>query len=380
MHKYLLILFILFSSQLFAQDLSIGLFSELSPKHYALTIQQGTYSVRCDSLVLDTIAVNQNVSIQLESDIIVCSIGDSVYKSKGVLVFEGNPDASFFINCVGLNTSLRCYKGDIRFVINNNYIRAINSIDLEDYVAAVVEAEAGYKHNLEYYKTQAVICRTYAISHIGRHKDEAYDLCDNVHCQMYPYKSMNEGIRTATQTTQGMILVDSSYVPIIAAYHSNSGGFTANSEDVWVSKVSYLRSVYDSISNVGNNAEWSVKLSLSEWKQFLIKYGVPNTIQDSLCMVKDFSREKNILIDGVAIPVNDFRKEFQLRSAFFTTVLNVDTVQLMGKGYGHGVGLSQEGAMQLAIAGWDYQKILKHYYTGVFVVKLQTVQAFKQLK
>jgi stage II sporulation protein D len=219
MRNFLLILLIAISKQLLAQDLSIGLFSELSPSNYVVTIQQGTYRVKCDSMVFDTITVNQNVSIQLESGLITCTIGDSVYQSKGNLLFEGNTDASFFINCVGLNTSVRCYKGNLSFVVNNSCLRAINIIDIEDYVAAVVEAEAGYKHNVEYYKTQAVICRTYAISHIDRHKDEAYDLCDNVHCQMYPYKSMNAGIRNAIQTTEGMILVDSAYMPIIAAYH-----------------------------------------------------------------------------------------------------------------------------------------------------------------
>lgn len=380
-NKWLIFLILnAFAFSVAAQQINLGLFVKQNPKNIILTIQNGSYKLCADTVILDTLFQGSNISLSYEQEGVICHLQDTSYYADSLFSFETDSIASFFINYLESGKKARCYNSNLKVIRTDAYLQAINNIDLETYVAAVVEAEAGYNLSLEYYKTQAVICRTYAVSHIDRHKDSGFDLCDDVHCQVYPYKSMKADIREAVQATKGMVLVDSTYTPIIAAYHSNSGGITMNSEDVWVSAVSYLRSVVDSSSLKASNAIWEKEVNISDWRSFLLGYGVLESISDADCMVLEAKRQKNILISSISISSVDFRRHFKLRSAYFSTKLQANTVIISGKGYGHGVGLSQQGAMSLANEGWDYQSILKFYYTEVYVVKLQTVEAFQKLK
>ena len=91
----------------------------------------------------------------------------------------------------------------------NGSLKVRNEVELENYVAGVVEMEAGSNHTLEYYKVQAIICRTYALSNLRRHETERYNLCDNVHCQVYKGNNrLNQQITEATLQTKNLVLVD----------------------------------------------------------------------------------------------------------------------------------------------------------------------------
>lgn len=361
-----------------AQNVRVGLFSKQIVNNIQISIQSGNYILKSDSLTLDTLKSGKNLSLLIEYEQFKCKIDDTTYIADKVFsLIAQNENASFFINHSNSNTKARCYEENLTVTQYNNGLIPVNTIELEKYVAAVVEAEAGYNKPFEYYKSQAIICRTYAVSHLNRHNFEGFDLCDKVHCQVYPYKSMTKEIRDAAFSTENLILVDSTYMPILATYHSNSGGQTANSESVWISSVSYLKSIVDSASLNGKNSTWQKEISLLEWKNYLKQYNINQELPDSNYMIFEATRHKTILIDNTPIPLSKIRSFFNLRSAFFHTTLEGENIIIHGKGYGHGVGLSQEGAMFLAQQKWTYDKILKFYYNGVHIVKLQTVNAIQ---
>jgi stage II sporulation protein D len=372
-------LFLIFAWSIsIAQNIRVGLFSKHIVTDIQISIQNGEYLLKIDSLIIDTLKSGENLSLRLINRRVQCQIDDSVYSGDSVFyLISKNEKTSFFINHNNSNSKARCYEENLRVTLINDKLIPVNIINLEKYVAAVVEAEAGYNNPIEYYKSQAIICRTYAVSHLNRHNTEGFDLCDKVHCQVYPYKSMTKEIRDAAFATEDLILVDSAYKPILATYHSNSGGQTASSENVWVSSVSYLKSIVDSSSLHGRNSTWQKEISLKEWKNFLEQYEVNQDLPDSLYLIIEPTREKTVFINNIAVPLSKIRTHFHLRSAFFHTTLEGENIFIHGRGYGHGVGLSQEGAMFLAHQGSTFDKILKFYYKGVHIVKLQTVNAIQ---
>ena len=117
-------------------------------------------------------------------------------------------------------------------------LRLVNLLPMDDYIAGVVEAEGGPKHELEYYKAQAVISRTYVLSQYHKHIDDNFNLCDQTHCQAYNGWPRNEQImQDAAQQTQSLVIVDENVNLITSAFHSNCGGRTNSAEYVWSKKL-----------------------------------------------------------------------------------------------------------------------------------------------
>jgi stage II sporulation protein D len=223
----------------------------------------------------------------------------------------------------------------------------------------------GISDKIDFYKIQAIISRTYAVTHLRKHVNEGYNLCDNVHCQAYSSRNNSPIILTATVQTMGQILVDTSNEPISAAFHSNSGGQTVNSEDVWITAVPYLRSISDTFSLSGNSAKWEKKMLISDFFSILEKklnYPVNNEIMRDSALT--FSQPSRKVFFPAHIPLKNIRTVFSLRSTFFDVERVGDMVVMHGRGYGHGVGLSQEGAMQLVELGHSVEDVLGFYYSG----------------
>ena len=115
----------------------------------------------------------------------------------------------------------------------HSYLQLINNINIDNYVAGVVEAEVGKSPPEEYFKLQAIICRTYALKNINKHQTEGFSLCDKVHCQAYHGKPKSEQIKQSALLTSNTVIVDSDINLITATFYSNCGGQSANSEEVW---------------------------------------------------------------------------------------------------------------------------------------------------
>src|SRR5690606_29529659 len=113
------------------------------------------------------------------------------------------------------------------------------------------------------------LARTFALAHINKHVNEGFSLCDLVHCQAYHGKPRDLDIFRAVEATQGLVAVDNNLDLIVAAFHSNSGGQTANSEDVWGGHTSYLRSIVDTFSMGMPNYSWQKRMHTGEWLGYL---------------------------------------------------------------------------------------------------------------
>ena len=175
-------------------------------------------------------------------------------------------------------------------------------------------------------------------------------------------------ITDAASATRGLVILGPDSTLINAAFHSNCGGETVSSEDVWLTGQSYLKKVVDSYCSSSRNARWQKSFSITDWISYLKSSGFHNEPSDlSMLNFKQTTRQKEYRLGTLSIPFNQIRTDLDLRSAWFSVGVEGDSIVLYGRGYGHGVGLCQEGAMVMASRGFDYQKIIKFYYTGVII-------------
>jgi stage II sporulation protein D len=220
MKRFFIVFLILISVRVVvAQKISISLHNELNLQTVLITPVKGQYTI-----VTEDFGTWKRISIVGQTD-----------------------DDAIRINSIVPSYPARIYDDNLAFYVDFNRLMAINIVDIDKYIAGVVEAESGPSAHIEFYKAQALLARTYALGHIDKHKDEGFNLCDQVHCQVYKGRAnRNPDILKATKETSGQIVVDGNNDLIVAAFHANCGGQTANADDVWVTPQPYLVSVLDS--------------------------------------------------------------------------------------------------------------------------------------
>lgn len=299
---------------------------------------------------------NGNLSLKLEDKSAIINFGKDIIILTLPIFLNPQKDKHISVNSMA-------YRGMLE-INENGWI--INTLNLEDYLMGVLPGEMPPSYPLEALKAQAVSARTYALINFRKHK--FFDLCSNVHCQVY--KGVNfERQRTniAVKETMGEVITYNGQL-IKAYYHSSSGGITENSEDVWGEYCPYLRSVKD-VEEV-NNDIWTVSLSLEEIKMGINKANMYLEEIFSIELEKSSTgRVKNVIIrsngEKWTIKGTLWREIFNLRSTLFDIKYENNRIYLLGKGMGHGVGLSQRGAKFLAEKGYNYREIIKFYYKGV---------------
>ena len=268
----------------------------------------------------------------------------------------------------------RNYEELIIITVDINRIRLINEIDKELYIAGVIEAESGQGHTAEFYKAKAIICRTYLYGNTNRHQAEGFHLCDEVHCQAYKGQRQNlNPILSAVRATQDIIITHpADSTPILAVYHSNCGGETESSQNVWQSAMPYLVSITDPYCTSSPNARWQRTISLNEWTSYLTRNDY-NTNSNANLNFQTSRRAQNYRAGNITIPLRKIRTDWQLRSTFFSLSVEGENVVFRGRGYGHGVGLCQEGAMEMGRRGFNYEDIIKFYYKNVNLTKKESL-------
>ena len=272
-------------------------------------------------------------------------------------------------------TTLRVKQGD-----------SVTEMSLGEYLQGVVRAEMPASFEMEALKAQTVAARTYTLYKIqtgGNHADA--DICtDSTCCQAWISReaaaenwgqSAEENeykIDTAVAETDGMTMLYDG-APILAVFHSSSPGRTRNSEDVWSSALPYLRAVDsmeegDGIPNYYSRVEFSKEefrqLFLAEYPQAKLEGGASGWFSN---FDMDGLSVKTVEVGGAKVRGTQIRSLLSLRSAAFEVEVEGDTLVFYVTGFGHGVGMSQYGANQMAKAGSTYIEILTHYYTGVSV-------------
>jgi stage II sporulation protein D len=191
-----------------------------------------------------------------------------------------------------------------------------------------------------------------------------------VHCQVYKGRcDQNPLISRAASLTAGLVILGQDSTLITAAFHSNCGGETENSENVWLISKPYLRSVNDVYCQNQHNSKWEVKMELEEWKKYLKASGFKNLAPSADPYIfNQVHRKVYYKLGKDSIPFRKIREDLKLKSAFFSVTIDNDKVILKGKGYGHGIGLCQEGAMQMSKFGRTYEEIIHFYYQNVKIV------------
>ncbi len=267
----------------------------------------------------------------------------------------------------------RWYRGRVLLRLQGKGVTAINYVDLEDYLYSVVGAEAIPSWPKDALQAQAVAARTYALYKRNSSKNGIYDVDTTTTTQVYKgLKSEYTTTHQAVNATKGQVMTYNNKV-ILAVFHSASGGHTENVEDIWTSPLPYLRGVvdYDHYSPVFN---WNKTVSTSRIKGLAGNIGniqafVPQKVtpQGRVVTMKIVGDRSTKNIKGTQI-----RKVLDLRSTLFRAELSNNNIQVSGRGFGHGLGLSQWGSQYLAQSGVDYRQILGHYYSNAQLSTIQT--------
>ena len=353
-----------------ADHVKVRLYSTNTISTLNISFDLGYYNLYADDTLLleDMVGEGRSVLVRVDNKKLHVSVNEDDYGSHRSLRLEAIDTACILcLNPEGCKQ--RTYEGNLTLKPHaSKSILVVADVEFETYIAGVVQSEI-YGQQSEIFRTQAIISRTWALRNLGKHQAEGYNFCDQVHCQAYLNRCIRPDIMMGVIESSGETLVDSTGALIETPFHSNSGGQTANSEDVWRTALPYLRSVADTFSNNMRQSEWTKTISAERWLNYFAskhKLNVKDSaIRDTLLHFSQPQRQARLL----GVPLTRVRLDFQLRSTFFS--VNYDTasnnVILHGHGYGHGVGLSQEGAIRMVGMGISYDSILHHYYTGAIL-------------
>jgi stage II sporulation protein D len=253
------------------------------------------------------------------------------------------------------------------------------SMTLEEYVQGVVAAEMPASFDLEALKVQAVAARTYAYRRIIRDEripehPEAHLSSDYQSGQAWiswdTFLERNGGsrgltlqrkIRKAVKQTEGVVAFYDDE-PILAVYHSTSGGRTENSEHYWSEALPYLRSVEDPFSSDSPMHYSTATIQLSNLAKVL---EVDNVKNFKVVERYPSGRVKTVEVGEKWFSGREIRQRLSLRSTWFTAEILGNEMVFSVWGYGHGVGMSQYGAQGMAKKGYGYAEILQYYYQGI---------------
>lgn len=268
------------------------------------------------------------------------------------------------------------YRGYISYRVVNNKLAIINHVEMEDYLKGVIPKELSPSYPKDALKAQAICSRSFALKNINKYKKYGYNLDDTTNSQVYRGKTV-EDIRTnkAVDETKGLV---AKYNEEIAntIFGASSGGKTANAQEVWGgNSVLYLSSMEDPYST---KYIWEHSVDKNKINDVLLKnkINVGNFLNFNVAEKDVSGRNKTIEIIGTEktekITGNKFRNIFgntNLKSTLFDIINSDEKITFSGKGYGHGVGMSQYGAVEMAKQGKNYIDIITFYFPGVTLNK-----------
>jgi len=262
------------------------------------------------------------------------------------------------------------YRGFLEVRADAGRLLVVNHVDLEEYLCGVLPREMSPGWPAQALKAQAVAARTYALYNMVKRAAYSYDVFATTASQMYGgRKAESEATTRAVQETSGQVLACGSRIAL-TLYHANSGGRTEAIDSVWGSSQPYLQSVADSFSAEQPGAAWRQSVAIGEVQQRLSAFGLPAaTVQDiiprdraasgRITRLEIVQPEKSLYLTG-----NSFRLivgPARIRSSHFSVAQSDGQFVFEGRGYGHGVGMSQWGARSMAKQGHSLQRILAFY-------------------
>ncbi|GMU53456.1 MAG: hypothetical protein AMXMBFR33_26020 [Candidatus Xenobia bacterium] len=334
--------------------------------------------------------------------------GKQLRRSGEPLTLQDKPYVSLRITRSNGTYRWSAFRGAVILVPGPHGLSVINRLTLEEYLAGVVPNEVPPTFPPECLKAMAVVARSYSLAHRGAHSGA--DVCDEVHCQVYG------GLASESDSTSAAVLATHAVVlayqgrPIDATFHAVCGGVGQDADRVWSGRgAAYLRGRPDTLeSEPGALASEEAVTAFLEhppedaccrqagrfrWRETYSRNELEERLNLSLpVLCKEEWRglgrlralrvsERGPLGRVEALEIEGQQGRYTVRgdrvrwltsggkigaaglnSTLFVVKLTGDEVELVGGGWGHGVGMCQEGAAGRARAGLPYQDILKHYY------------------
>jgi stage II sporulation protein D len=289
----------------------------------------------------------------------------------------------------------------VRVQFTESGVAVVRDVALDHYVGATAISEfapaAGDPASVErMLEVQAIISRTYAVSHLGRHAKDGFDLCSTTHCQLYQPRRLQTSrwaaaSKSAAARTSGQVLVFDRQ-PIQALFHADCGGYTSTSSSVWggIDRPYLVARPDDGVTSTAHT-EWRYDVPAEALSAAL--YSDPRTrIDGALDSIEvtardDAGRAERVAVRGrtdrgpvdrtaVDVRGDDLRQVLSralgartIRSTKFDVRKTGGLFSFSGRGFGHGVGLCQAGAFARLNAGATPGDVLRHYYPGAIVAR-----------
>lgn len=266
---------------------------------------------------------------------------------------------------------------DLEVTLLDQNKQSMKNLNLEDYIVGVVAAEMPASFSMEALKAQAVAARSYAVYKINTTTKD-YDLVTDVSNQSFITKEQMQEkwqdsftkyydkVKEAVESTKGEVMVNSGNV-ICAFYFAMSNGYTEDSALVFGEARDYITSVESTWDKNIKNFEVTTTIKKEE---FCSKLNIAcRDIKITDIKKSTTGRINSLKINGQEFKGTKFRSLLGLRSTDFDIKVN-DVVEITTRGYGHGVGMSQYGANEMAKTGSNYQDILNYYYKNITIQEI----------
>ncbi|MBO5210807.1 MAG: stage II sporulation protein D [Clostridia bacterium] len=271
------------------------------------------------------------------------------------------------------------------FKILNTETNEISEILYDDYIFGVVAAEMPALYEIEALKAQAVAAHTFALHRRVTNSDKGYDITnDFTQDQAFITEAAArekwgenadeyiEKIKTAVNDTKNLALTYNGEIAL-SVYHAISFGKTEDCQNVWGGSRPYLTSVSSIGDKLSPNYISNKTVTLAEFKSVFSELTLSDNIADYFKNIvkTDAGTVKALTVCGNEIKGSEIRKKLDLQSACFEVKYENDAFQFTVYGYGHGVGMSQNGANYMAQQGADFSEILCHYYQGCKIEEIK---------
>ncbi|MDF9408688.1 SpoIID/LytB domain-containing protein [Pelotomaculum isophthalicicum JI] len=357
----------------------------------------GPVVVQENNTRISVIAANKNVVERISmNDLVALNASEeSVNLGENTSLYVRNDRAqkelasSSGLNLISLleGAEYKRYRGNIEFRVESGGLVAINELNIEDYLRGVVPAEMPSSWPAEALKAQAVVARNYALQKVEATSGSSYNLTNDQFSQVYSgYDAEVSATDKAIEETRGVVMLNRGNL-ISAFFHSSSGGYTENSEDVWYNALPYIKYKVDPYDKNNLHYNWQVNYTAAQLLEVFKSagYKFKNITGIDTAYTASGARVKKLTVSGVGTDGKPLRAEIAnadnvrialgLKSALFTLKKvydkdkNLTGVNITGSGWGHGLGLSQWGANGMAKQGYKYQDILKYYYSEINIVE-----------
>jgi len=359
------------------QFIKVGLFNSSKIDLIEIKSNEEQIFINADNTSF-TLPVNSVLRIAVQMDKIYLSSESLNFGLFNKVKIEISDKSGIMLKPLSPDYKGNTYTEKLLIGTKKNYLSIINLLSIENYIVGVLRGEIGYDKPLNSYLVMAILAQTFAESYLSKHKNEGFNLCDQTHCQVFKGYFNYIPYQWAANLAKGKYILDANGNTIESLFHSNCGGKTQNSGDVWRNNLTYCKSINDSFCLNQKNSKWTKSFSIFD---FCLKLNIPYDINQTpnldFCnniQLKNDAREKEIFIYNKKINTIYARTQLNLKSDWFDITCEGDSVLFYGKGFGHGVGLCQEGAIEMAQQGCNEEEIIHFYFDKVEIHERKNFQ------